>query len=84
MRRDSDEGNAVVVGREHLTSCAEPRHFQRLHLCPYDEKVRRLLPWARPSKKPKTLIGNSDKGAELLSSSNYFNADWPSRSLFIT
>jgi cytidylate kinase len=82
MRGIADEGNAVVVGRgAPYFMRGRPDTFSVFTYAPYDEKVRRLLAMGKTKQEAEDLIENVDK-ERIAFVKHYFNADWPSRSLY--
>jgi cytidylate kinase len=82
MRNIADEGNAVVVGRGapyFMRGRADA--FSVFTYAPHDEKVRRLLAMGKSREEAEDLLQTVDK-ERIAFVKHYFNADWPSRSLY--
>jgi len=82
MREIADEGNAVVVGRgaPYFMRGREDT-FSVFTYAPHDEKMRRLLAMGKSREDAEDLLQIVDK-ERIAFVKHYFNADWPSRSLY--
>jgi cytidylate kinase len=78
----ADEGNAVVVGRgaPYFMRGREDT-FSVFTYAPHDEKIRRLLAMGKSREEAEDLLQTVDK-ERIAFVKHYFNADWPSRSLY--
>ncbi len=82
MREIADEGNAVVVGRgAPYFMRGRDDTFSVFTYAPHDEKVRRLLAMGKSREDAEELLQTVDK-ERIAFVKHYFNADWPSRSLY--
>jgi cytidylate kinase len=82
MRGIADEGNAVVVGRGapyFMRGRADT--FSVFTYAPHEEKMRRLLAMGKSQEEAEDLLQTVDK-ERIAFVKHYFNADWPSRSLY--
>jgi cytidylate kinase len=82
MRGIADEGNAVVVGRGapyFMRGRADT--FSVFTYAPQQEKMRRLLAMGKSQEEAEDLLQTVDK-ERIAFVKHYFNADWPSRSLY--
>jgi cytidylate kinase len=82
MRGIADEGNAVVVGRGapyFMRGRADT--FSVFTYAPHHEKMRRLLAMGKSQEEAEDLLQIVDK-ERIAFVKHYFNADWPSRSLY--
>ncbi len=76
------EGNAVVVGRGSPFFLREREDtFRVFTYAPRDEKIRRLLEMGKNREEAEELVENVDK-ERIAYVKHYFNADWPTRSLY--
>jgi|SRR5579872_518466 len=83
MDRAAREGNCVIVGRGAPYFLREhPGAFHVFLYAPYAEKLRRLqASGSRISSDPEELLHTVDRD-RIAFVKRYFNADWPTRSLY--
>jgi cytidylate kinase len=82
MNRIAKEGNAIVVGRGAPFFLREERDAFHVFLyAPRAEKVRRVLADGRSSHEADDLVDSVDR-ERIAFIKHYFNADWPTRSLY--
>ena len=76
------EGNAVVVGRgaPYFLRNREDT-FSVFTYAPHEEKIRRLLKMGKGREEAEELLQTVDK-ERIAFVKHYFNADWPTRSLY--
>src|SRR5882757_2279072 len=82
MANVAEEGNAVVVGRGapyFMRGRADT--FSVFTYAPHEEKMRRLLVMGKSREEAEDLLQTVDK-ERIAFVKHYFNADWPSRSLY--
>jgi cytidylate kinase len=82
MANIAEEGNAVVVGRGapyFMRGRADT--FSVFTYAPQEEKMRRLLVMGKSREEAEDLLQTVDK-ERIAFVKHYFNADWPSRSLY--
>jgi cytidylate kinase len=78
----AEEGNAVIVGRGAPFFLRERADtFRVFAYAPHDEKIRRLLAMGKVREEAEDLVNNVDK-ERVAYVKHYFNADWPTRSLY--
>jgi cytidylate kinase len=78
----ANEGNAVIVGRGAPFFLRDRDDtFRVFTYAPYDEKIRRLLAMGKSPEEAEDLVENIDK-ERIAYVKHYFNADWPTRSLY--
>jgi len=78
----ADEGNAVVVGRGAPYFLREhPDAFHVFLYAPRAEKVRRLIADGHRRDEADDLVDSVDRERTAYVK-HYFNADWPTRSLY--
>jgi cytidylate kinase len=78
----AEEGNAVVVGRgAPFFMRGRPDTFSVFTYAPHDEKIRRLLKMGKSREEAEDLLQTVDK-ERIAFVKHYFNADWPTRSLY--
>jgi len=78
----AEEGNAVIVGRGAPFFLRERDDtFRVFTYAPHDEKIRRLLAMGKVREEAEDLVNNVDK-ERVAYVKHYFNADWPTRSLY--
>ena len=78
----AQEGNAVIVGRGAPFFLRERSDtFRVFTYAPYAEKMRRLLAMGKRREEAEELVENIDK-ERIAFIKHYFNADWPTRSLY--
>ena len=76
------EGNAVIVGRGAPYFLRNrPDTFSVFTYAPHDEKIRRLLKMGKSREEAEDLLLTVDK-ERIAFVKHYFNADWPTRSLY--
>ena len=82
MGNISAEGNAVIVGRGSPYFLRERVDtFRVFTYAPREEKIRRLLALGKGRSECEDLVDNVDK-ERMAYVKHYFNADWPTRSLY--
>ena len=83
MQKAAEEGNCVIVGRGAPYFLRErPDSFHVFLYAPYAEKLRRLLQsGGRILGDPEELLNTVDRDRSAFVK-RYFNADWPTRSLY--
>lgn len=82
MNRIAKEGNAVVVGRgAPFFLREEPDAFHVFLYAPRAEKVRRVIADGRSTHEADELVESVDR-ERIAFIKHYFNADWPTRSLY--
>ncbi len=83
MQRAAAEGKCVIVGRGAPYFLREhPDAFHVFLYAPYAEKLRRLREnGSRIPGNPETLLNTVDRD-RIAFVKRYFNADWPTRSLY--
>ena|ERR1022692_1877204 len=82
VRGIAEEGNAIIVGRGSpffLRDRADT--FRVFTYAPRDEKVRRMVAFGKSREEAEDLVENVDK-ERIAYIKHYFNADWPTRSLY--
>src|SRR5579864_3972346 len=82
MNRIGREGNAVVVGRGAPYFLRE--HSDAFHVflyAPRAEKIRRLMADSHSREEAEELVESVDR-ERIAYVKHYFNADWPTRSLY--
>ena len=78
----AEEGNAVVVGRGSPFFLRDhPDAFHVFLYAPRAEKVRRLIGDGSSSKEAEEMVDLVDR-ERMAYVKHYFNADWPTRSLY--
>lgn len=78
----ADEGNAVVVGRGTPFFLRErPDAFHVFLYAPRAEKIRRILADGGSEEEAEDLVETVDRERKAYIK-HYFNADWPTRSLY--
>lgn len=76
------EGNAVVVGRGAPYFLREsPNTFHVFLYAPRAEKIRRLIAEGHSANDAEELVESIDR-ERIAYVKHYFNADWPTRSLY--
>ena len=82
LNRVAEEGNAVVVGRGAPYLLRErPDAFHVFLFAPRAEKIRRLLQESHTLDEAEDLVDSIDRERSAYVK-HYFNADWPTRSLY--
>jgi cytidylate kinase len=78
----AEEGNAVIVGRGAPFFLRERADtFRVFTYAPHDEKIRRVLAAGKGREEAEDLVSTVDK-ERVAYIKHYFNADWPTRSLY--
>jgi cytidylate kinase len=78
----AEEGNAVVVGRGAPYFLRErPDTFRAFLYAPQAEKIRRLVASGTSHPEAEDLVDSVDR-ERITFIKHYFNADWPTRSLY--
>jgi cytidylate kinase len=82
MTQVAAAGNCVIVGRgAPYFLREEPNAFHVFCYAPNAEKVRRLREIGKSEKEAEDLIDTIDRD-RIIFVKHYFNADWPTRSLY--
>jgi CMP/dCMP kinase len=82
MHTIATQGNAVIVGRGAPFFLRERDDtFRVFTYAPHDEKIRRVLAMGKGLEEAEDLVENVDK-ERIAYIKHYFNADWPTRSLY--
>src|ERR1700756_1351592 len=82
MNRIGKEGNAVVVGRGAPYFLREnPDAFHVFLYAPRAEKIRRMMADGHSREEAEDLSDSVDR-QRIAYVKHYFNADWPTRSLY--
>jgi len=82
MNRIGQEGSAVVVGRGAPFFLREnPDTFHVFLYAPRAEKIRRLMNDGRSQSEAQDLVDSVDR-ERVTYIKHYFDADWPTRSLY--
>src|SRR5579862_5253182 len=82
MDRIGKEGNAVVVGRGAPFFLREnPCAFHVFLYAPRAEKVRRTIAEGHSAEEAEEMVDSVDR-ERIAYVKHYFNADWPTRSLY--
>lgn len=82
MNRVAKEGNAVVVGRGAPYFLREdPKAFHVFLYAPRAEKIRRMVAGGHSSNEADEMVDSVDRERSAFIR-HYFNADWPTRSLY--
>jgi cytidylate kinase len=82
MNKIGREGNAVVVGRGAPYLLREnPDAFHVFLYAPRAEKIRRLMVEGHTEEEAAELVDSIDR-ERMAYVKHYFNADWPTRSLY--
>lgn len=82
MNRLGKEGNAVVVGRGAPYFLREnPCAFHVFLYAPRAEKIRRTIADGHSEQEAEELVDSVDR-ERIAYVKHYFNADWPTRSLY--
>ncbi len=80
--RIAEQGNAVVVGRGAPYFLRErPDAFHAFLYAPREEKLRRLVEDGSSESEAQELVDSVDR-ERIAFVKHYFNADWPTRSLY--
>lgn len=82
MNRIAQEGNAVIVGRGGPYFLREnPDAFHVFLYAPRSEKIRRTVAAGHSEAEAEDLVESVDR-ERIAYIKHYFNADWPTRSLY--
>lgn len=82
MNKIGREGNAVIVGRGAPYFLREnPDTFHVFLYAPRAEKIRRTIADGHPSREAEELVDSVDR-ERIAYVKHYFDADWPTRSLY--
>lgn len=82
MNRIGREGNAVIVGRgAPFFLRAHPDAFHVFLYAPRAEKIRRTVAEGHSEQEAENLVDSVDL-ERIAYIKHYFNADWPTRSLY--
>lgn len=82
MNRIAQEGNAVIVGRGAPYFLREqPNVFHVFLYAPRAEKIRRTIAEGHSREEAEELVDSVDR-ERIAYVKHYFNADWPTRSLY--
>jgi cytidylate kinase len=82
MDRISQEGNAVIVGRGAPYFLREhPDAFHVFLYAPRAEKIRRTIDGGYTEQEAEEMVASVDR-ERIAYVKHYFNADWPTRSLY--
>ena len=82
MNRIAGEGNAVIVGRGAPYFLREnPDAFNVFLYAPRSEKIRRTIVDGNTPEEAEDLVDSVDR-ERVAYVKHYFNADWPTRSLY--
>lgn len=82
MNHIAEQGNAVIVGRGAPYFLREnPDAFHVFLYAPRAEKIRRTMADGHPREEAEDLVDFVDR-ERIAYVKHYFNADWPTRSLY--
>lgn len=82
MNKLAREGNAVVVGRGAPYFLREqPAAFHVFLYAPRAEKIRRTIAEGHSKREAEEMVDSVDR-ERIAYVKHYFNADWPTRSLY--
>jgi len=82
MNKIGNEGNAVIVGRgAPFFLCENPCAFHVFLYAPRAEKIRRIVASGQSERDAIELVESIDR-ERIAYVKHYFNADWPTRSLY--
>ena len=82
MNRIAHEGNAVIVGRGAPYFLREnPDAFHIFLYAPRAEKIRRTIAEGHSQEEAEEMVDSVDR-ERIAYVKHYFNADWPTRSLY--
>jgi len=82
MNRIAHEGNAVIVGRGAPYFLREnPDAFHIFLYAPRAEKIRRTIADGHSQEEAEEMVDSVDR-ERIAYVKHYFNADWPTRSLY--
>jgi cytidylate kinase len=82
MNKIAEEGNAVIVGRGAPYLLREnPDAFHVFLYAPRSEKIRRVMVEGRSEEDAIEMVDSVDR-ERIAYVKHYFNADWPTRSLY--
>jgi len=82
MNKIAQEGNAVIVGRGAPYLLREnPDAFHAFLYAPRSEKLRRVMAEGHSEEDAAEMVDSVDR-ERIAYVKHYFNADWPTRSLY--
>lgn len=82
MNKIAEEGNAVIVGRGAPYLLREnPDAFHVFLYAPRSEKIRRVMAEGHSEDDAAEMVDSVDR-ERIAYVKHYFNADWPTRSLY--
>jgi cytidylate kinase len=82
MEHAAETGNCVIVGRGAPYFLRErPDVFHVFLYAPFPEKMRRLKALGKSSNEAEAMLDQIDRD-RIIFVKRYFNADWPTRSLY--
>ena len=82
MKKVADAGNCVIVGRGAPYFLREhPDTFHVFLYAPRSERLRRLRLLGKSERDAEDLVNTVDRD-RIIFVKHYFNADWPTRSLY--
>jgi cytidylate kinase len=82
MNKIAEEGNAVIVGRGAPYLLREnPDAFHVFLYAPRSEKLRRVMEEGHSEEDAAEMVDSVDR-ERIAYVKHYFNADWPTRSLY--
>jgi cytidylate kinase len=82
MKKIAGEGNCVIVGRGAPYFLREyPDTFHVFLYAPRAERLRRLRLLGKSEREAEDLVDSVDRD-RIIFVKHYFNADWPTRSLY--
>ena len=82
MNKIAQEGNAVIVGRGAPYLLREdPEAFHVFLYAPRSEKLRRVMAEGHSEEDAAEMVDSIDR-ERIAYVKHYFNADWPTRSLY--
>ena len=82
MNKIGQEGNAVIVGRGAPFFLREnPGAFHVFLYAPRSQKIRRVIAEGRSQQEAAEMVDSVDR-ERIAYVKHYFNADWPTRSLY--
>ena len=82
MNKIAQEGNAVIVGRGAPYFLREnPDAFHVFLYAPRSEKLRRVMAEGHSEEEAAEMVDSIDR-ERIAYVKHYFNADWPTRSLY--
>jgi cytidylate kinase len=82
MNKIAQEGNAVIVGRgAPYLQRENPAAFHVFLYAPRSEKIRRTMAEGHSAEEAAEMVDSVDR-ERMAYVKHYFNADWPTRSLY--